>query len=163
MGLSRVAQVQRFAFFNQRANPIHLAALGHLGADALDHLVAARLVHHLGDDGRAPRRQLVQGGHVQVGVVAHGQGARNGRGRHHQQMRLQAGVLQFVAQGQALRHAKAVLLVNHRQRQVFELHLGLDDGVRAHHQLGLATLNEGQHGAPLLGLLRASQPGGGDA
>ena len=34
----------------------------------------------------------------------------------------------------ALQHAKAVLLVDDGQRQVRELHLLLDHGVRAHHQ-----------------------------
>jgi hypothetical protein len=35
-----VAQIQRLALLDQRADPVHLPALGDLGADALDHLAA---------------------------------------------------------------------------------------------------------------------------
>ena len=72
-------------------------------------------------------------------------------------------LLQLVAQGQALLNAKAVLLINNGQCQVFEMHLVLNDRVGAHHQLGFASGNQFQHGATLFGLLRASEPSGGDA
>ena len=163
MGGGSIAEVEHLALFNQRANPIHLPPLRHLRAYALYHLSAPVFGQHFGDDRRASRRQFVQRRYVQVGVIAHGQGARYGRSRHHQQMRLHGFVLQFAAQRQTLGHAKAVLLVDHRQRQIFEMHLGLDDGVGAHYQLGLAVFNNFQHGAPLFGLLRAGQPGGSNA
>ena len=57
-------------------------------ADALDHLVAPAVGDQLGDDGRAAGRQFVDGGDIQVGVIAHGQRARDRRGGHHQQVRL---------------------------------------------------------------------------
>ena len=129
----------------------------------MDHLVAARIVHHLGDDGRAPRRQLVDGGHLQIGVVAHGQRAGDGGGRHHQQVRLQPALNHLRPESQALRHAKAVLLVDDGQRQVFELHLVLNDGVRADDQPRLAAGDQRQHLAPLFGLLAAGEPRGFDA
>ena len=87
--LGGVGEVQCLAFFNQRAHPVDLAPLAQLRANALNHLVAPGVVDHLGDDGGAPGRQLVNGGDIQVRVVAHGQGTGNGGGRHHQQMRLQ--------------------------------------------------------------------------
>ena len=155
-----VGQVHRFAFFDQRANPIDLPAFGQLAADALDHLVAPALTDHLGHHRCAPGRQLVDGRHIQVGVVAHGQRARNRRGRHHQEMRLLTAGRHLGAQGQPLRHAKAVLLVDDRQRQVLEAHLVLDHRVRAHHQGGGAAFDQGQCLAPLLGFLAAGQPGG---
>ena len=135
-----VGQVQGLAFFYQRAHPVHLATLGKLGADTLDHLGAAVVRHHLGHDGAAPGGQGVDGGHIQIGVIAHGQGARNGGGRHHQQMGLLALAARagFVAQGQPLRHAKAVLLVNDGQPQLVKLHVVLNHRVGAHHQMGLA-------------------------
>ena len=161
--LGGVAQVQHFAFFDQGAHPVHLPPLRDLAADPVYYLVAARFLHNLGHDGRTPRRQLVDGGDVQVGVVAHGQRARDRRGRHHQHVGLHAFGEQLVAQRQPLRHTKAVLLVDDGQRQLVEFHLALDDGVRAHHQPRLARGNQRQHRAPLFGFLGAGQPGGGHA
>jgi hypothetical protein len=45
VGGGGVAQVQRLALLDQRADPVHLPALRQLGADALDHLVAPRRGH----------------------------------------------------------------------------------------------------------------------
>ena len=56
-----------------------------------------------------------------------------------------------------------MLLVNDRQRQVFELHLVLNHRMGAHHQRRLATGNQRQRLAPFFGFLAARQPGGGDA
>jgi hypothetical protein len=78
-------------------------------------------------------------------------------------MRLLAAFGHLAAQGQALRHAEAVLLVDDGQRQVFELHLVLDHGMRAYDQAGGAAFDQRQHLAPLFGLLAAGQPGGLDA
>ena len=138
-------------------------------AYAFDHLLAARVIHHLGDDGRAPGWQFVDGGDVQIGVVAHGQGPGYRGGGHHEQVGLQrrCGLRsvrrQLAAQGQALRHAKTVLLVNDGQRQVLEQHFVLNDGVRANHQPGLAAFNQRQHLTALFRFLTAGEPRGGDA
>ena len=163
MCLGGVAQIQHFAFFDQGAHPVHLPPLRDLAADAVYHLVPPRFLHDLGHDGRAAGRQLIDGGDIQIGVVAHGQRARDRRGRHHQHVGLHAFGEQLVAQRQPLRHTKAVLLVDDGQRQLVEFHLALDDGVRAHHQPRLARGNQRQHRAPLFGFLGAGQPGGGHA
>ena len=65
----------------------------------------------------------------------------------------------LLPQGQALRHAKAVLLVDDCQAQARELHLRLDDGVRADDQRRRAALDGGQHGRALFFLLAAGEPG----
>ena len=173
MGFSGIGQVQRFALFNQRTHPVNLPPFLELVPNAFNHLVTPGIIHYFGDDGRAPRGQLVDGGHLQIGVITHGQRARYRGGGHHQQVRFQRGKVwfgfcfglrcEFVAQRQPLSHAKAVLLVNDGQRQVFELHLVLNDRVRAHHQFGLAAGNQTQHLAPGLGFLAAREPGRGDA
>ena len=59
-----------------------------------------------------------------------------------------------------MRYAKAVLLVDDRQRQVFEFHFVLNDGVGADHQARFAALDERQHLAPLFGFLAAGEPRG---
>ena len=84
MRFSGIGQVQHFTLFNQRADPIDLSALRQLGADALNDLVAPRIVDQFGHDGRASGWKLVKGGHLQVGVITHGQGARDGCRRHHE-------------------------------------------------------------------------------
>ena len=79
----RVLQFQSFSFFDERAYPIHLLPVAARGAHARAHFLAPRIAHQLGDDGRASRRQFVDHRHVQIGVVAHRQCARNRRGTHH--------------------------------------------------------------------------------
>ena len=163
-----VAQIQRFAFFDQRTHPVNLPALLQLGAYALDDFIPPGFGHQLGDDGRAPRRQLVYGGHIQIGVIAHGQGARNRCGAHHQQMRFLRRarrllaesfcVRQLLPQRQALRHAEAVLLIDDGQPQRFEMHFVLNDRVRADHQRSLAAFHHGQHAVAFFFLLAAGQP-----
>ena len=64
----------------------------------------------------------------------------------------------LLPQGQALLHAKAMLLVDDGQAQTRELHLRLDDGMRADDQRRRAAFNGGQHGRALFLLLAASQP-----
>ena len=161
MGFGGVAQIQRLAFFDERAHPVDLSAFVELRSNALDHLVPAAVAHHLGHDGRAAWGQLVDGGDIEVGVVTHGQRARNGCGRHHQQMRLLRGITgHFASQCQSLGHAKAVLLVDDGQRQILELHLVLNDRVRAHHQASRAAFNGGQGLATLGRFLTARQPSG---
>ena len=59
--LGGVAQIQHFAFFDQGTHPVHLPPLRDLAADPVYYLVAARFLHNLGHDGRAPGRQLVDG------------------------------------------------------------------------------------------------------
>ena len=151
-------QLQRLGLLDQRAHPVGLAALDAGVVDAADHLLAARLGHQLGDDGRAARRQLVEHRHVEVGVVAHRQRAWDRRGRHHQHVRRLAGLALF-AQGQALAHAEAVLLVDHRQGQAGQRHRVFDQRVGAHRQQYLAGGEARQGGLALLLLAAAGQPG----
>ena len=61
MRFSRVGQVQHFAGFNQRADPVDLPPSRHLRTDALNYFIAPAVVDHFGHDGGAARRQLVNG------------------------------------------------------------------------------------------------------
>ena len=152
-----------FAFLDQWADPVDLPAALHLVADAFDDAQPLAVGEELGDDGRAAWRQFVDGADGQVGVVAHRQGARDGRGAHHQQVRLQLLAFQLFAQRQPLRHAEAVLLVDDGQPQPREGHVALDDGVRAHHQHGCAAGHLFDHRGARTALAAAGQPGHGHA
>ena len=91
----------------------------------------------------APGGQLVEDRHIQFAVQGQGQGARDGRGRHHEQIGLRA----FLVERAALHHPKAVLLVDDRQPQASKLYLLLNQRVRAHRNVGRAAGNGRQ---PLL-------------
>ena len=160
----RIGQIQRLAFLDQRADPVDLPPFAQLAADAFNHLVTPRVVYHFGDDGGTAGGQLVDGGDIQIGVIAHRQCAGNRRGGHHQQMRLQIRICHHLAsKRQPLRHTEAMLLVDDRQGQVFKLHLVLNHRVRTDDQRCFTTGNLRQRLAPLFGFLAACQPGGGDA
>ncbi len=56
VGIDGGLQLQRFGFFDQRADPIGLAAFQRRRVDPIDHLAAPVLVDAAGDDGRAAGR-----------------------------------------------------------------------------------------------------------
>ena len=162
MGFGRSLQLQRFGFFDQRTYPIDLAAFERGGMHPVDDFVAPDLVDHARDDWRAAGRQLIDHRHFQIGVIRHGQRARDRRGRHHQLVRHghpaigRHGIGQaLVAQRQALADAETVLLVDDHQSQPGELHCFLDQRMRADDQLRLAGFDGGL-GLGLVLLLQAA-------
>ncbi len=153
-GLERGLQLQRLGLLDEGADPVGLRALGAALADAPDHLVAPRLVHELRDHGRAPRGQLVDDRHVEVRVVAHRERARN-RGRaHHELVRLGA----LAGEGEPLRHAETVLLVDDGEPQAVEGDLVLEERVRADRELRLALRDRLQGGLLRARLEAAREP-----
>ena len=56
-----------------------------------------------------------------------------------------------------------MLLINDRQRQIFELHLVLNHRMGAHHQRRIATGDQRKRLAPLPGILAAREPCRGNA
>ena len=116
-----------------------LPALGHLFAHKTPHLPGHFSGNAPGDDRHAARRQLVEDADIEIAVKRERQGARNGRGRHHQHVRFRLiGLLHHL---EALQDAEAVLLVHHHQPQPVELDLFFDERVRADHQLRLAAID----------------------
>ncbi|MNJ37667.1 hypothetical protein D3C77_324960 [compost metagenome] len=77
---------QFLGLFDQGADPVGLAPLGASGAYPLDHLEASAVGYQDGVYRRTTRGQLVEDRRVQVGIGAHGQGARNRGGGHDQLM-----------------------------------------------------------------------------
>ena len=145
MGFDHIAEVERrrraffgTAFLDQRADPVDLRAARDFSLDLLDHVEAFAIGKDFGDDGGAAGRQLVDRRNVEVGEISHRQGARDRRGAHHQQMRLQLHRSQLLAQGQPLGHTEAVLLVDDGQTKAREADFLLDHRMGADHQLRLA-------------------------
>ena len=108
-------------------------------AHAIDDVAAAGIRDGHRRDRRTARRQLVNGGGVQIGVGGHRQGSRNRRGGHDQLVRMEALLQPFFPQRQALMHAKAVLFVDDHQREAVKLHLLLEDGMGADNHLHLTA------------------------
>ncbi len=129
MHLLRGLHGLRFGFLNDRIHHIRLPSQIHLLAQEAVYLFDARLVRLLGDDGLAPRRQLVDHAHVQIAVNRQRQRARNGRRGHHQHVRMLALFHQLLP----LLHAEAMLFVHDREPQFLELHVLFKQRVRADH------------------------------
>ncbi len=147
---------------DQRADPVGLTALAAGGAHPLDDFQTAAVGDHQGVHRRTARWQLVEDRGIEVGIGAHRQGPRNGRGGHDQLMRAEPAVDALLAQGQALLHAEAVLLVDDHQGQALEDHFVLEQRMGAdHHRAAAGDLLQ-RRGAGLA-LELAGQPGDLDA
>ena len=138
------------ALINQRINDVGLASGLELGFEELHRFGQLRAVPGGGDDFSAVGRQLVQSAHIEVAEKGHGQGARNGRGGHHQDVGRRAVFAQFGA----LEHAELVLLVDHREAQPVQSGALKKQGVGAHKNPRLAVL-----GGALGGTLECSLGG----
>ena len=122
---------------DQRTHDVGLAAGLQLPAQPLIRVRSLlRPGHQTRLDGRAAARKLPQRAHVEVAVAAERERPRDRCGRHVQNVR-RARLLLF--QRRPLAHAEAVLLIDDRDRQRPEAHVGLDQRVRADHERQLAA------------------------
>ena len=92
-------------------------------------------------DRGSSRWEFINHRRIQIGIGGHRQGARNRGGGHDQLMRVEALLLAFFPQCQALMNAKTVLFIDDHQRQAVKLHLFLEDSVGADNHLHLTTGN----------------------
>ena len=112
---------------------VHLPAARQLAPDGLaDHVIV--VFHHVGLDGQAFLRRRFQNAHVADARHAHVQRARDGRGREGEHVHAGFHVLDALL----VADAEAVLLVHDEQPQVLELHVLVEQAVRAHHQVQFA-------------------------
>ena len=97
----------------------------------------------------AARRKLVDYRLLEVSVEAHGQGARNRRGRHHQHVRRR---VIFGLKPCPLGYSKSMLFVDHCQPEVLKQYRVFDQGMRSDQQVQAALGQFGQQcfaGGPL--------------
>ena len=73
---------------------------------------------------------------VEVAVDEHRRGARDRRGGHHEHV----GLVTLAAQQRALLDAEAVLLVDHRDTEVAELGVAVEERVRTDEDVDLAVV-----------------------
>ena len=107
----------RVHHIHARINDISLPPRSDLLADEFKYLRQFFRGPHKRLDTPASRRQFINHRDIQVTVKRQSQRARNGRGRHHQQMR----VIAFAHECLALGHAELVLFVNDHQAELRQL------------------------------------------
>ena len=152
--------VALLALLDQRADPIGLAAARDVPAEAVDHLGQLLVADHARFDRRPARRHLVDPADVHLAILGQRQRARDrGRG-HHQQMRRMLGLRR---QQQPLRHAEAMLLVDHREPELLVGDLLLEDRVGADEDVDRAVGEAHQHAVARPALLAAGEDRDPDA
>ena len=105
------------AFIDQRINDERLAAILDLAADEREGALAFLRTKHIRVDRLPPDGHFVDDRKIEVAKDRQRQRARDGRGGHHQQMRIGALAAQF----RALFHAEAMLFIDHNELQILEL------------------------------------------
>src|SRR5439155_11974399 len=103
-------------------------------AQALDHLVHALRRHHPGIDGLASGRLLGELRHIHVAIDGQGEGARDRRRGHYEQI----GILRLGLQSEALMDAETMLLVDDDEAEVVEFDLVLEQSMGADENIDLA-------------------------
>lgn len=151
---------ERVGFFDERADPVGLAATAAVGTDAFDDGIAFVVRDDVGLDGAAAGGQGVDDGQVEFAVEAHGEGARDGGGGQDELMRGVVGG--FFLQLQALVHAEAVLFVDDDEGEAGVGDVFLEDGVGADDELGTAVGDGGDGGAFFCACHFAGERGEGD-
>ncbi len=151
----RVGEVADLRLLDQRADPEDLGAGAKRAADRGNDLLDAPDRKRAGVDRLAARRLLGQAGRLHVAERGQQQRARNRRRRHDQ--RVDAAPLG--GERQALVHAEAVLLVDHRQHQVLEFHVLLEQRVGADDDRDRAVREAREHRLAGRALVAAGQDG----
>ena len=114
------------------AHPIGEPARAAGIADAHDDLIAALLRNDDRLHRRAPGRQFVDDGDIQVRKRRHGERARNRRRRHDELVRKAPALLALLPQPQPLLDTQAMLLVDDHEREVGKSDAYLKERMRAH-------------------------------
>mmetsp|Transcript_27885 Transcript_27885/g.52103 ORF Transcript_27885/g.52103 Transcript_27885/m.52103 type:complete len:508 (+) Transcript_27885:1055-2578(+) len=137
-------QIHRFAFFNQRTDPIALSPFRHHRAQPVHHLVHAAGADQSRLDRFATGRFFIQHRHVHVAILRQGEGPRNRCGRHHKHIRIRALFAQF----KPLAHTEPVLFINNRKAQIRKMHVSLKHRMGANQHLNIARSKCRKLGAP---------------
>ncbi len=143
--LFRRGHIADLALLHQGADPIALPPFCHCCLQACDNLVNLASGNQRGLHRRPARWFLIEDRHIHIAELCQSQRARDGRGRHDQNV----DSLPFGPQLHSLGHAKAVLLVNDSKAQILEVHVLLKHRMGANKNLNPALLQRGQLGLAL--------------
>ena len=125
----------------------------------MHHLVQPVEIDQPRVDGFAARRFLIKDRDIHIAEIGEDERARYRCRRHHQQVRRTT----LAAEGEALVHAEAVLLIHHGQRQIGKGHIILKQRVGAHGNVDGAIGQTGEHGGALGRFGAAGQHGAAHA
>ena len=126
-----VFQAFQFAFFHHGTNHIYLMPLGNLFLHKLICILPKRFIHHTVFNRFTSHRHLMNHRKVHISIKDHGQGTRNRRCTHNQNM----GSQSFVRKMHSLFHPKSVLFVSYYQCQFLKSHRFLNQCMGSHHHL----------------------------
>ncbi len=124
-------EIDFLRLFDQGTDPVGARPRRQRAADGFDHLAGSLQRYRARVDRRAARRLLAQFRDLHVAEIGDDQGARNRRRGHHQHVDGAA----LARQRQPLVHAEAVLLVDHREREIAKLDAFLEQRMGAHEQI----------------------------
>ena len=130
-------QVECLGCGHERTDDVSLAALAQAVAKVSIKPGAAPWSNPARAHRLAPGRHLPDGGNVEVAEYCQGNGARNRCGRHDQVVRIDAQA----AHAGALVDAKLMLFVDHDEAETGELHILLDECLRADDKVDFPGLN----------------------
>ena len=119
-------EVEGLRLADERADPIDEIACGDRAPDGADHLVETIDGDDLRGDRLAARRLLAQHGDVHIAETGERQGSRDRRRRHDEDIHRFA----LRAEGEALVHAEAVLLVHHGEAEIVKGDALLEERMR---------------------------------
>ena len=142
--LGRRLQIDLFRFFDERIDDVGLASGVELLLHELVDVRTPRFRLHGGENRPPARRHVAHHGDVEIAIDRQRERSRNGRGGHHQDVRVQP----FRSKRGALHHAEAMLLVDDGQAQRMKIHGALHQRVRAHHQMDVSRGQARQQIAP---------------
>ena len=124
------ARLDLVRLLDERHDDVGLAARADLGLDLAERGRALRLREDARRDRRAARRLLVERRDVEVAVERQGEGARDRRRGHDEEVRARPRRIRLCRDRRPLRDAEAVLLVDHDEAEAPELHGVLEERVR---------------------------------
>ena len=142
-------QVDGLALGHKRADPVGLGSAVDRRLEPFRHLADAGQRQDGGGDRGTARRLFVQARYLKLAVLGQLQGARDGGGRHGQQMDATGAGIALGLQPLALIDAEPVLFVDHGQRQPVEADGILEQGMGADGDPGLARGQGGETCAAL--------------
>ncbi|EKD61886.1 MAG: hypothetical protein ACD_54C00052G0001 [uncultured bacterium] len=125
--------IDQFGILDQRADPIGLPPLGHRLCQMTDDLIHPRARDQRCLDRLATGRLFVQHRDIHIAITGQRKAARDRRGGHYQHICR----LPLCTQLHPLRHAKAVLFIDHSEPKILKLNVFLEYRVGSHQDLDL--------------------------
>ena len=135
-----------------RTDPVNPLSRRQLPAETVGHCLQPVQIDSAGIDGFTPRWFFRDDRHIHIAIGGEGEGARDRRCRHYQDIDTALAITPLGAQGKALMHAEAVLLVDNGETEVVEFYILLKERMGTDHKINRATCQFLKDGGAFLAL-----------